>query len=377
MDLDGRVVSGLKRVDASEMEDGDDDKIDGAYTPDMLYTLGPTGVPVYAEVSTANNPNAAPRAPRDMPTTDGILVRGPMGKTIDDYDNYYFILADKIPKRKDGKNRYANFTNGKLVKDKNSEHIFVSADGPRLDAPVQLNELQKLLVESNVACAAEIGPKGMCEMRAISGAQKSADAPIGVVVTENGKAYFCQVGGAPLGAGETAQYLATYDKNAPPGAVLAKVLIKDGKAQPYTPAQAANMKNEKFRGIVVMGNKRQPVYVPGANPTEAEIKAADAATKSKLAGTSVDQAKLAIKESEGDAASVEFMNANEGFRQSSVFMYKNKGGAPGAGAAGGGGAAVAKGAEGCPPGTGPGDVRSVAFGMNGYQYEPQSKYLNR
>lgn len=43
--------------------------------------------------------------------------------------------------------------------------------------------------------------------------------------------------GAPLGAGETAQYLATYDRNAPPGAVLAKVLIKDGKAQPYTPAQ--------------------------------------------------------------------------------------------------------------------------------------------
>ena len=64
-----------------------------------------------------------------------------------------------------------------------------------MDAPVQLNELQKLLIESNVACAAEIGPKGMCEMRAIAGAQKNADAPIGVIVTENGKAYFCQVGG--------------------------------------------------------------------------------------------------------------------------------------------------------------------------------------
>lgn len=58
-----------------------------------------------------------------------------------------------------------------------------------------MNELQKLLIESNVACAAEIGPKGMCEMRAIAGAQKNADAPIGVIVTENGKAYFCQVGG--------------------------------------------------------------------------------------------------------------------------------------------------------------------------------------
>lgn len=33
IDLDCRVVSGLKRVDASEMEEGDDDKIDGAYTP--------------------------------------------------------------------------------------------------------------------------------------------------------------------------------------------------------------------------------------------------------------------------------------------------------------------------------------------------------
>lgn len=80
----------------------------------------------------------------------------------------------------------------------------------------------------------------------------------------------------------------------------------------------------------------------------------------------MDEAKLAIKESEGDAASVAFMNANEGFRQSSVFIYKNKGGA-----------AATRGAEGCPPGAGPGDVRSAAFGVNGYQYEPQSKYLNR
>ena len=47
----------------------------------------------------------------------------------------------------------------------------------------------------------------------------------------------------------------------------------------------------------------------------------------------MDEAKLAIKESEGEAASVAFMNANEGFRQSSVFMYKNKGGAPGTGTA--------------------------------------------
>lgn len=35
------------------------------------------------------------------------------------------------------------------------------------------------------------------------------------------------------------------------------------------------MKNEKFHGIVVMGDKRQPVYVPGANPSEAEIKAGE------------------------------------------------------------------------------------------------------
>ena len=64
------------------------------------------------------------------------------------------------------------------------------------------------------------------------------------------------------------------------------------------------------------------------------LSSADAAAKSKLAGTSVDEAKLAIKDSEGDAASVVFMNANEGFCQSSVFMYNNKGGAPGVGAAG-------------------------------------------
>ncbi|MGC4096602.1 MAG: hypothetical protein QM706_05750 [Nitrospira sp.] len=60
---------------------------------------------------------------------------------------------------------------------------------------MQLSDLQILLVEANVPCAAEIGVKGMPEMRAIVGAQRNADAPVGVIVTENGKVYFCQIGG--------------------------------------------------------------------------------------------------------------------------------------------------------------------------------------
>ena len=35
------------------------------------------------------------------------------------------------------------------------------------------------------------------------------------------------------------------------------------------------MKNETFRGIVAMGDKRQPVYVPGAKQSEAENKAGE------------------------------------------------------------------------------------------------------
>ena len=73
------MVSGLKRVDASEMDE-DDEPIAGAYTPDVIYTYGPGGVPAYARVSTDNNPNAALHAPKELTTTEGILVRGPMGR---------------------------------------------------------------------------------------------------------------------------------------------------------------------------------------------------------------------------------------------------------------------------------------------------------
>ena len=60
-----------------------------------------------------------------------------------------FVPADKIPKRKDGKNRYANFTNGKLVKNKNNAHIFVSADGPQVFEmeSCKLNDYMKLTVQ--------------------------------------------------------------------------------------------------------------------------------------------------------------------------------------------------------------------------------------
>ncbi|RCN47086.1 hypothetical protein ANCCAN_06917 [Ancylostoma caninum] len=106
---------------AADSESDDDKAIDGAFTPDKICAVGPTGVAVLVNIEKVETAEVGPRAKATDKPMRGILVKGA-------HETPQFIPDEKIQKDSNGKIKYRYYTVGELVKGSHGEAIFY-ADG--------------------------------------------------------------------------------------------------------------------------------------------------------------------------------------------------------------------------------------------------------
>uniref|UniRef100_A0A1I7U5W9 DZF domain-containing protein n=1 Tax=Caenorhabditis tropicalis TaxID=1561998 RepID=A0A1I7U5W9_9PELO len=267
---DREKLTGLRHVNDDEDED---DKIDGAFTPDAVMTPGIGGAIIVVPVDAKNNERAGPPA-KGLNHVKGILVRGAGNIP-------QFIPNDRLTKAH--KLRYDNYIEGELnvingkevfvpnnlgaakMDGKNSQEVAKAAVADKVDQKV-VNAIGKEMV---VAVQVEVADNGMPVMKVLEGKPKEKETPVGIIVKNDDQVQFVQIAGRELGGGKDAKMMpCTIPENAKVGEVVADIYVNaEGKAVAAKPGEVPP--GGQTIGQVVVGQNDQLVFVPkGENKDE-------------------------------------------------------------------------------------------------------------
>ncbi|CAI2335696.1 unnamed protein product [Caenorhabditis sp. 36 PRJEB53466] len=368
----------LRHVDDDEDED---DKVEGAFTPDAVLTPGIGGAIIL-----------------------GILVRGAGNIP-------QFIPNDRLTKAH--KLRFDNYIEGELII-QNGKEVFVpnALGAAKMDektvttvakAAVADKVDQKMVdaigKDMVVAVQVDVADNGMVVMKVLDEKPKDKETPVGIIVRTNDQAQFVQIAGRELGGGKDAKLMpCAIPDNAKTGDVIADIFVNaEGKAVAAKPGEVP--KGAEQLGQVVVGQNDQLVFVPQGQNKDDYIKKcatmtpamketleqAQCKVQAAVTGQSTDHianqvnrigttdpvqpaggpgagGPTAAPGSSGEVRSVGFGAQQFGGSQfARPSPGGGGGGAVGGGKAGSGGGGYAGGAA-----AGSGEVRSVAFGGNQY-----------
>ncbi|EFP12034.1 hypothetical protein CRE_30085 [Caenorhabditis remanei] len=341
-------IGGLRHVNDDEDEE---DKIEGAFTPDAVMTPGIGGAIIIVPVDARNNERAGPPA-KGLNHVKGVLVRGAGNIP-------QFIPNDRLTKAH--KLRFDNYLEGELnlingkeifvpnnlgaakMDGKNSQAIANAAVADKVDQKI-VDAIGKDLI---VAVQVDVADNGMPVMRVLEGKPKDKETPVGIIVkTADDQIQFVQITGKELGGGKDAKLMpCTIPENAKMGDVVADLYINaDGKAVAAKPGEIPP--GGKAIGQVVVGQNDQLVFVPtGANKDECIKNGAQMtpAMKEKLELAQANvQATVTGQTPEHIQGQVNRIGEAEA-AAASMNAQKNNSGGP-------------------PPGASAGEVRSVGFG---------------
>ncbi|CAB3408302.1 unnamed protein product [Caenorhabditis bovis] len=269
---DREKVGALRHIEDDEDEE---EKIDGAYTPDCVMTPGVGGAPVIVNVNPKNNDKAGPKA-KKLNHVKGILVRGPGNIP-------QFIPNDRLTKSH--KLRFDNYIEGELVL-VNDKEVFVpnnmgaaKMDGKNTTSVAKSNISdvvdQKILEKVGtkdmvVVVQADVADNGLPVFKVNNQQPKDRETAAGIIIKVDDEIQFVQVAGKDLGGGKDAGVLPTTPpENAKAGDVVADIFVNnEGKATAAKPGETP--KDAKILGKVVIGNNREMVFVAnGENQNEA------------------------------------------------------------------------------------------------------------
>lgn len=373
-------------------DDDDEDKIDGALTPDYVMTPGIGGAIILVPVDAKNNDKAGPLA-KGLNHVKGILVRGAGNIP-------QFIPNDRLTRAH--KMRFDNYIEGELnlingkeifvpnnlgaakMDGKNSQDVAKAAVADKVDQKI-IEAIGKDLI---VAVQVDVADNGMPVMKILDGKPKDKETPIGMVLKTNEGVQFVQITGRELGGGKDAKMMpCTIPENAKVGDIVADIYINaEGKGVAARPGEIPP--GGQAVGQVVVGQNDQLVFVPkGENKNDCIKKAAQVTPDMKeklelaqvnvqaaISGQSADhiQGQVSrIGEPEAAAVTAAAAGNNGGGRSSgevrsvgfgaqqyggSQFARPSPAGGGGGGGAGGGGNGKQY---------SNGEVRSVAFGAQG------------
>ncbi|CAL2029612.1 unnamed protein product [Caenorhabditis brenneri] len=271
---DREKLTGLRHVNDDE---DDDDKIDGAFTPDAIMTPGIGGAIIIVPVDARNNDRAGPPA-KGLNHVKGVLVRGAGNIP-------QFIPNDRLTKAH--KLRYDNYIEGELnlilgkeifvpnnlgaakMDGKNSQEVAKAAVADKVDMKV----VELIGKDMVVAVQVDVADNGMPVMKVLEGKPKDKETPVGIIVkTNDDQIQFVQIAGRELGGGKDAKMMpCTIPENAKVGDIVADIYIDaNGKAVAAKPGEVPA--GGQTIGQVVVGQNDQLVFVPKGENKDDVIK---------------------------------------------------------------------------------------------------------
>ncbi|EYC01484.1 hypothetical protein Y032_0107g3831 [Ancylostoma ceylanicum] len=261
---------------AADSESDEDKAIDGAFTPDKVCAVGPTGVAVLVEIEKVETAEVGQRAKMTDKRMRGILVKGA-------HETPQFIPDEKIQKDSSGKPKYRYYTAGELVKGCHGEAIFYADGQCQCDkqgnpqnmtvAGVDQNIQKKVGDTLCVPVEVEVNEKGMPVVKQIACAEdvpKDKNAAMGLLTkNQDGYVVFTQTAGQKLGASANAPCVAcTPGEKVEAGCVIGKIVEdKQGKTA-VLPVGVNPTSDQKVTGAVLQGTYHEPVYVKDVKKCE-------------------------------------------------------------------------------------------------------------
>ncbi|CAD6193570.1 unnamed protein product [Caenorhabditis auriculariae] len=267
-------LNALRHVDDDE-EDDIADKIENAFTPDFVLTIGAGGALVMVPIDTTNNHNAGPRA-TGKDHLRGVLLKGPC-------DCPQFLPEDKIPS--DFKVKFDASVKGELVLNAQGKEIFVpetAGSGKKIDGkaiPVFISpetpaekKVQDIFAKFpdglGLAVVVAIGESGLPLMVPLNEKPQNRNTPVALLIKMEGRIHFAQILGHRIGAGEGAPLIEMTPENMnklKPGDHIADIVVDETlKIVGVKPGTAGK---RKVLGKAIIGQDNRIFYVPnGSTP---------------------------------------------------------------------------------------------------------------